>query len=218
MRSFSLSDFDYELPSGLIAQSPAAERTGSRLLHVDGRGLDDLPFAALPGLVGRGDLLVLNDTRVVKARLFGMRTSGGKVELLLERIESCDTGVFQLRASHPPRPGGEVLLPHGVRATVIERDGRFVKLKLDGIDSILDYLDRHGEVPLPRYIARSAAPQDSARYQTVYAREPGAAAAPTAGLHFDEAMLARLAGAGVALAYVTLHVGAGTFQPVEAED
>jgi S-adenosylmethionine:tRNA ribosyltransferase-isomerase len=218
MAHFALSDFDYALPSELIAQSPAPERSGSRLLHVDGNALADRAFADLPRLVMPGDLVVFNDTRVIKARIFAMRPTGGKVELLLERALGPDEAIFQLRASHPPRPGGTLLLPGSARATVIEREGRFARLRLEGIVSLFDFLELHGAVPLPPYISRAAAMADQARYQTVYARHAGAAAAPTAGLHFDEAMLAALAGAGVALAYVTLHVGAGTFQPVEAED
>ena len=218
MVHFALSDFDYALPPELIAQSPAAERSDSQLLHVDGNELADLAFTDLPRLVTPGDLVVFNDTRVVKARIFAVRPTGGKVELLLERALEPDGAIFQLRASHPPHPGGTLLLPGGARATVIERDGRFFRLRLEGIGSLFDYLERHGVVPLPPYIARPADAADASRYQTVYARHAGAAAAPTAGLHFDESMLATLAGAGVALAYVTLHVGAGTFQPVETED
>jgi S-adenosylmethionine:tRNA ribosyltransferase-isomerase len=218
MAHFALSDFDYALPPGLIAQNPAAERSDSRLLHVDGNELADLAFTDLPRLVKRGDLVVFNDTRVIKARIFAVRPTGGKVELLLERALGPDEAIFQLRASHPPHPGGTLLLPGGASARVIERDGRFVKLRLEGIASLFDYLEHHGAVPLPPYIARPVGAADAARYQTVYARHAGAAAAPTAGLHFDEAMLAALAGAGAALAYVTLHVGAGTFQPVETED
>ncbi len=140
------------------------------------------------------------------------------MELLLERELTADEAVFQLRASHPPRPGGVLLLPGDAQATVIERDGRFFRLRLEGTGPLLAYLERHGDVPLPPYIGRAADATDASRYQTVYARHPGAAAAPTAGLHFDDAMLAALATAGIATAYVTLHVGAGTFQPVEAED
>jgi len=218
MRRYSLSDFDYALPPALIAQTPCVERTASRLLHVAGSGLADLAFADLPRLLAPGDLVVFNDTRVIKARLFASRPTGGRVELLLERALGPAEATFQLRASHPPKPGGTLLLPGGARATVLERDGRFFRLRLDGVDSLFDYLDRHGAVPLPPYIARAAGAADAARYQTVYARHPGAAAAPTAGLHFDEAMLRSLADAGVASAHITLHVGAGTFQPVEAED
>jgi S-adenosylmethionine:tRNA ribosyltransferase-isomerase len=218
MARFGLSDFDYALPPELIAQRPAAGRSDSRLLHVDGSTLADGAFADLPRYVASGDLIVFNDTRVIKARIFAVRPTGGKVELLLERALGPCEAIFQLRASHPPRAGGTLLLPGGARATVIERDGRFVRLRLEGIASLFAFLERFGAVPLPPYIARAAAPADAARYQTIYARHAGAAAAPTAGLHFDEAMLAALADAGVALAYVTLHVGAGTFQPVEAED
>jgi len=217
-RSFTLSDFDYALPQDLIAQAPAAARTGSRLLHVAGSALADLRFADLAQLVARGDLMVFNDTRVVRARVSALRPTGGKVELLLERALGANEALFQLRASHPPRPGGAVLLPGGARAIVVGRDGRFFHLRVEGVESLDDFLERHGEVPLPPYIARAATDVDAERYQTVYARHPGAAAAPTAGLHFDEALLAALRTAGVEFAYVTLHVGAGTFQPVDAED
>jgi len=215
---FTLSDFDYALPAELIAQAPALARTGSRLLHVNRSTLNDLRFADLPRLLVRGDLMVFNDTRVVKARLRATRPTGGKVELLLERALGVDEAVFQLRASHPPRPGGVLLLPGGARAFVLARDGRFFQLRFEGVGSLDEYLERHGEVPLPPYIARAASEADAERYQTVYARHTGAAAAPTAGLHFDDAMLAGLAHAGIESAYVTLHVGAGTFQPVDSED
>ena len=215
---FTLSDFDYALPAELIAQTPAPERTGSRLLHVCGSTFDDLRFIDLPRLLARGDLLIFNDTRVVKARLTAQRPTRGKVELLLERALGKDEAIFQLRASHPPHAGGMLLLPGGARATVVAREGRFFRLHLGGVDSLDDYLERHGDVPLPPYIARAARDADAERYQTVYARHAGAAAAPTAGLHFDDAMLAALARAGIEQAYVTLHVGAGTFQPVDSED
>jgi S-adenosylmethionine:tRNA ribosyltransferase-isomerase len=188
------------------------------LLHVTGATLDDRRFAELPRLLAHGDLIVFNDTRVVKARINALRSTGGKVELLLERALGPNEAVFQLRASHPPHPGGVLLLPADVRATVVARDGRFFRLRLEGIASLDDYLERCGNVPLPPYITRAADEADAERYQTVYARHPGAAAAPTAGLHFDDAMLAALASIGVESAYVTLHVGAGTFQPVESED
>ncbi|HET7095892.1 MAG TPA: tRNA preQ1(34) S-adenosylmethionine ribosyltransferase-isomerase QueA [Casimicrobiaceae bacterium] len=218
MPHFTLSDFDYALPPELIAQSPASERSGSRLLRVAGSTLADLRFTDLPRLVARGDLMVFNDTRVVKARVNARRPTGGKVELLLERAIDATDAIFQLRASHPPHHGGVLLLPGGARATVVERDGRFFRLRLEGVESLAAFLEQHGEVPLPPYIARAAADADAERYQTVYARHPGAAAAPTAGLHFDEAMLEALRAAGVEFAYVTLHVGAGTFQPVDDED
>jgi S-adenosylmethionine:tRNA ribosyltransferase-isomerase len=214
----TLSDFDYALPPELIAQTPAARRSGSRLLHVHGAALADCAFVDLPRLVARGDLVVFNDTRVIKSRLFARRPTGGRVELLLERALGADEALFQLRASHPPRPGGALELPAGARAKVIARDGRFFRLRLEGAGSLLDFLERHGKVPLPPYIARAADEHDEARYQTVYARHAGAAAAPTAGLHFDAPLLRALADAGIATAQVTLHVGAGTFQPVESED
>jgi len=217
-RGYRLSDFDFELPAELIAQRPAPTRSASRLLHVAGSGLEDLDFNALPDLLDSGDLLVLNDTRVIRSRLVGRKPSGGRVELLLERIVTADEAWMQLGASHPPRVGGRVDLAAGAIATVLERDGRFFRVRIDAGVPLADYLERFGEVPLPPYIARAADAADAERYQTVYAREPGAVAAPTAGLHFDEAMLARLRSEGVVLVYITLHVGAGTFQPVEAED
>ena len=217
-RHYTLRDFDYRLPPELIAQAPTAERTGSRLLHVQGATLTDLAFRDLPRLLAPGDLLVFNDTRVVKSRLIGRKPTGGGVELLLERALGPNEALFQLRASHPPRVGGEVQLPGDVRATVLARDGRFFRLRFEGLSSLLAYLDRHGEVPLPPYIARPAGADDEARYQTVYARQIGAVAAPTAGLHFDTATLASLQRLGFDCVYLTLHVGAGTFQPVETED
>ena len=218
MARYTLRDFDYALPRELIAQVPARERTGSRLLHVDGAMLADLAFTDLPSLIAAGDLLVFNDTRVVKSRLAAAKPSGGRVELLLERIIGRDEALFQLRASHPPKAGGVLLLAEGVRATVVDRADRFFRLRFDAMTSVLDFLERHGEVPLPPYIARPADAADARRYQTVYARHAGAVAAPTAGLHFDADLLASLAAAGVASAYVTLHVGAGTFQPVQDDD
>jgi S-adenosylmethionine:tRNA ribosyltransferase-isomerase len=218
MTRHALCDFDYPLPFDLIAQQPTARRGDSRLLHVAGRALAECSIADLPRLLAPGDLVVFNDTKVVKARLFALRPTGGRVELLLERALGADEAIFQLRASHPPRLGGTLLLPGDARATVVERDGRFFHLRLEGVDSLFDYLERHGEVPLPPYIARAAAAADASRYQTVYARHAGAAAAPTAGLHFDDAMLAALEAGGIASAFVTLHVGAGTFLPVETED
>ena len=214
----SLSDFDYELPPELIAQTPAVRRSDSRLLHVDAQTLEDLAFADFPRLVEHRDLVVFNDTRVIKARLYARRPTGGRVELLLERELSQDEALFQLRASHPPKPGGTLLLPGDAHASVVARDGRYFHLKLSGTGALIDYLERHGEVPLPPYIARTPEVDDASRYQTVYARHAGAAAAPTAGLHFDDAILERLAASGIATAFVTLHVGAGTFQPVETED
>ena len=217
---FRLSDFDFALPPEQIAQRPARERSASRLLHVIGDRFEDLAFTALPDLLVSGDVLVFNDTRVIRSRLRARKPAphGGKIELLLERIVAPDEAWMQLRASHPPRQGAQIELPGGATATVLERDGRFVRLRF-AIDTPLgNYLDRYAEVPLPPYIARAPDSEDDERYQTVYARHAGAVAAPTAGLHFDRPMLAKLSASGILLAYVTLHVGAGTFQPVEAED
>src|SRR5438105_7122184 len=217
---YRLSDFDFTLPAEQIAQRPARERTASRLLHVAGDRIEDLAFTALPDLLAAGDVLLFNDTRVVRSRLHARKPAphGGKVELLLERIVAADEAWMQLKASHPPKPGALLELPGGASATVLERAGRFVRLRF-AIDATLeDYLDRYAEVPLPPYIVRAPDSADDERYQTVYARHPGAVAAPTAGLHFDEPIFERVRGRGVAFAYVTLHVGAGTFQPVEVED
>jgi S-adenosylmethionine:tRNA ribosyltransferase-isomerase len=222
MRSYTLSDFDFDLPAELIAQSPAAQRTASRMLHVKperaGVILLERRFADLESLVQPGDVIVLNDTRVLRSRLHAAKATGGRVELLLERVVGEREGLFQLRASHPPKIGTTLALPGGASATVLGRDERFFHLRIDCSVTLIDYLGRHGEVPLPPYIARAADASDEERYQTVYARHPGAVAAPTAGLHFDEALLERLRQAGVTLAYVTLHVGAGTFAPVVDED
>jgi S-adenosylmethionine:tRNA ribosyltransferase-isomerase len=217
-RIYRLSDFDFDLPRELIAQRPVDTRSASRLLHVAGAVLEDCDFTALPELLDAGDLLVANDTRVIRSRLFGRKRSGGRVELLLERIVATDQAWMQLGASHPPGVGGHIELSGGASATVLERDGRFFLLKIDAGVPLIDYLERFGEVALPPYIARSPDASDAERYQTIYAREHGAVAAPTAGLHFDEPLLERLRAKGVNLAYLTLHVGAGTFQPVEAED
>ena len=203
------SDFDYHLPDELIARHPLPERGGSRLLHVDGQAgtVTDRLFAELPKLFRAGDLLVFNDTRVIKARLRGMKETGGRIEAL----------VF-LRASKPPKPGAVLRFGDELQALVLERAGDMFRLGFDPSRTVLDWLDRLGEVPLPPYLERLPEAADDDRYQTVYARAPGAVAAPTAGLHFDEAMLAALGELGVATAFVTLHVGAGTFQPVRVED
>jgi len=213
-----LSDFDYDLPRELIAQGPARERTGSRLLHVDGTKLADLSFTDLPQRVARGDLLVFNDTRVIKSRLIAAKPTGGRVELLLERLNSAHEALFQLRTSHSPKIGSRILLPGDVEALVVDRHDRFFALRLLDVAPWFDYLDQHGAVPLPPYIGRAAEAADEARYQTVYAKHVGAVAAPTAGLHFDQALLSALEAGGAAIAYVTLHVGAGTFAPVTLED
>ncbi|MBS0326752.1 MAG: tRNA preQ1(34) S-adenosylmethionine ribosyltransferase-isomerase QueA [Proteobacteria bacterium] len=220
---YRLADFDYALPPELIAQTPARERRASRLLRVEPRRasaprLTDLTFAGLPELLAPGDLLVLNDTRVIRARVHGRKPTGGEVEMLVERVTGDDTAIAQLRASHLPRAGGIVLLPGNARAVVTQRHERFFELRFEGAGSLHRWLELHGEVPLPPYIAHAPDAADAERYQTVYARAPGAVAAPTAGLHFDAAMLDALAAKGVVIRYVTLHVGAGTFQPVTSDD
>jgi S-adenosylmethionine:tRNA ribosyltransferase-isomerase len=211
------ADFHYDLPEELIAQAPPAERGAGRLLSIDGAEgrLRDLWFADLPSLLAPGDLLVFNDTRVVPARLHGQKESGGAVELLLERILDGRRFLAQARASKPFRPGMRILLPAGAVATVAERRDDMVEFELDREPA--PFFEAHGEVPLPPYIERPAEDDDRERYQTVYARDPGSVAAPTAGLHFDAPMLERLAAAGVGAAWLTLHVGAGTFQPMRAE-
>ena len=214
----TLDDFDYALPPELIAQSPATTRTGSRLLHVDGAMLADLAFPDVVDLVAPGDVVVMNDTRVLRARVAGSKPSGGRVELLVERLLPDGLIWAQLKASHLPKVGTTVLLPGDASAEVLERDGGFFRLRLRDTGPVDAWLERHGELPLPPYIARPAGDADAQRYQTVYARVPGAVAAPTAGLHFDEALLARLEDRGVRLAGVTLHVGAGTFLPVRDAD
>ena len=212
-----LSDFDYTLPPELVAQHPAAKRTASRLLHLDGRNgaMRDLRFTDIVGLVDPKDVLVVNDTRVIKARLHGRKDTGGEVEVLVERILDERRVLAQVRASKTPREGRRLLF-EGAEAEVRGRTGEFFELAFP--TPILDYLDRHGEVPLPPYITHEAVDDDSTRYQTVYARVPGAVAAPTAGLHFDEDTLAALRAKGATIASVTLHVGAGTFQPVRVDD
>src|SRR5688572_4864649 len=189
-----LEDFDYVLPRELIAQVPAPERTASRLLHLDGAtgALSDLRFHDIVELIAPEDLVVLNDTRVIKARLMGRKESGGRVEVLVERVLGDDEVLAQMRVSHPPAVGAEIVLGPDLRASVLERRGGFVRLRFEGCDDVLALLERHGSVPLPPYIEHVPDASDEARYQTVYAREPGAVAAPTAGLHFDEALLGRL--------------------------
>ncbi|HUP97354.1 MAG TPA: tRNA preQ1(34) S-adenosylmethionine ribosyltransferase-isomerase QueA [Usitatibacter sp.] len=212
-----LSDFDYELPPELIAQHPASERTASRLLHVDARtgAIADLCFPDIVSLMAPGDLLVVNDTRVIKARLRGHKDTGGEVEVLIERVLDAGRALAQVRASKTPKPGS-VLKLGMARAEVLGRQGEFFELRFE--EGVLNVLAREGEVPLPPYITHAPVGADESRYQTVYARAPGAVAAPTAGLHFDESLLARLGENGVTVAPITLHVGAGTFQPVRVDD
>jgi S-adenosylmethionine:tRNA ribosyltransferase-isomerase len=212
------SDFHYELPPELIAQEPAADRSASRLLALDGAvgACRDLGFRDLPSLLNPADLLVFNDTRVIPARARGVKDSGGRVEILLERVESEMVALVQARAGKVLRPQGVVRFAAGVTARMIEREGDLFRLEFSC--NALSFFEAHGEVPLPPYIARPAASGDRERYQTVYAREPGAVAAPTAGLHFDAPIFAALALRGIRHAFVTLHVGAGTFQPLRVDD
>jgi len=205
-----ISDFDYTLPPELIARYPARDRRGSRLLALTGAGIADLEFAALPGLLRAGDLLVFNDTRVIPARLRGQKETGGRIEILIERVEGERQALAHVKASKTPKPGGRLLLDGGATALVTGRQGAMFALEFSA--PVLDHLEQHGQVPLPPYLEREADAADVERYQTVYARDPGAVAAPTAGLHFDEAMLEETRAMGVDHAWVTLHVGAGTFQ------
>ena len=210
-----ISDFDYELPDALIAQYPARERRDSRMLEV-GDTIVDRKFTDLPELLRAGDLLVFNDTRVIPARLEARKDTGGRAEILIERIESERQVLAQVRASKSPKPGTSLLLGNGVTANVEGRDGDLFALTFS--DNVNSILDTQGEVPLPPYLNRKAVTADIERYQTVYARDAGAVAAPTAGLHFDQEMLGDTLAAGVRHAWVTLHVGAGTFQALRHEN
>ena len=212
-----LAEFDYALPEELIAQRPAPERTASRLLRLDAASgrLEDLDFADLPSLVGRSDTLVVNDTRVLKARLAGAKASGGKIELFIERVTGAREALALIRSSHAPRTGGELLVGDGARVTVVGREEDLYRVRF--AEEVHAVLERCGAVPLPPYIRHAPGAQDAERYQTVYATQPGAVAAPTAGLHFDHDLLGRIEARGARLARVTLHVGAGTFQPVRSD-
>ena len=214
------SDFDYELPAALIAQAPLASRTGSRLLVLDAveRSVEHAHFTDIEALLQPSDLLVVNDTRVLRARLHGTKETGGRVEILIERLLDDFNVLAHVRASKPLRPGVRVLLDGAAdrRVVTVERAGELYKLRFT--QPVLAVLDEHGHVPLPPYVQRADTADDRARYQTVYAARDGAIAAPTAGLHFDAPLLARLAAKGVQRAALTLHVGAGTFQPIRADD
>ena len=221
-RSFTLQDFDFELPDALIAQHPAVERSASRLLDGRSSAPADRRFTELPDLLEPGDLLVFNDTQVVKARLYGQKASGGRLELLIERVLGADGRVVaaHMKVSKKPLPGAVLQMDGGFSATLLGRwpnaDGPLYQFELS--DDAYALMAKHGHVPLPPYITHEDSADDERRYQTVFAKNPGAVAAPTAALHFDEAVLARLEARGIARASVTLHVGAGTFQPVKAEN
>jgi S-adenosylmethionine:tRNA ribosyltransferase-isomerase len=208
------ADFDYELPAELIAQHPSAARTDARLLRLAGDSFADQWFSELPQFLVPGDTLVLNDTQVIKARLAGVRATGGRVEVLVERVLGTHEALAQIRASNAPPAGARLRLADAVDVEVIGRSGDLFVLRFHDDAGVFALLARFGSVPLPPYIGHVAEAEDEIRYQTVYARVPGAVAAPTAGLHFDAAMLDRLRAHDVRIAYLTLHVGAGTFQPV----
>jgi S-adenosylmethionine:tRNA ribosyltransferase-isomerase len=212
------TDFHFDLPQELIAQRPAATRSASRMLALDGASgsLRDLQFRDFPSLLKPADLLVFNDTRVIPARVFGFKESGGRVEILLERALTANTALVQLRASKGLKPGAAVKLAGGHSANMLGRQGDLFHLHFSC--EVAAFFEAHGEIPLPPYIARQAESDDRERYQTVYARILGAVAAPTAGLHFDSDTFAALEARGIRHAFVTLHVGAGTFQPVRADD
>jgi S-adenosylmethionine:tRNA ribosyltransferase-isomerase len=213
---YSLSDFDFDLPQELIAQLPLPERSASRLLQVDGEMLTDCTFSDIVDLLVPGDLLIFNDTRVLKARFFGIKETGGKVEVLIERVVDNRTVHAQIRASKSPPPGTVIRLADAFDVLTCERAGEFYTLQFPS--DVFELIEMHGRLPLPPYIDHAADAFDEQRYQTVYAKEPGAVAAPTAGLHFDQALFDKLRNRGVRFGFVTLHVGAGTFQPVRTEN
>ncbi|MGH8728859.1 MAG: tRNA preQ1(34) S-adenosylmethionine ribosyltransferase-isomerase QueA [Burkholderiales bacterium] len=211
-----LAEFDYPLPPELIAQYPLPERSASRLLILDGGTLRDGRFSDLSSFFRPNDVLVFNDTRVIKARLFGTKQSGGRCEVFVERVLNEREIVAQISASHPPHAGTFLCLEGGLNAEVCGREGEFFRLHFER--DVIAALGRHGRVPLPPYISRQPENLDESRYQTVYARNSGAVAAPTAGLHFDQNMMDEMRVRGISLAFITLHVGAGTFQPVRTEE
>lgn len=213
-------DFDFHLPSQLIAQHPAPERTASRMLCLDGKNgnLTDKMFIDFPDTCNEGDLLIFNDTRVIKARLFGHKLTGGNVEVLIERVINPQVAYAHVRASRSPKIGSRMRLSDAFEVEVAARHDDLFELHFLSNISVFDLLEQHGALPLPPYITHAATNDDEERYQTVFAKNSGAVAAPTAGLHFNEALLERLQHKGVSIAYVTLHVGAGTFQPVRVDN
>lgn len=220
MAGMKTQDFDFYLPTELIAQYPAEQRTSSRLLYLNSinNQLQDTLFSGLPNYLRAGDVMVFNDTQVINARLFGKKASGGKVEVMVERVLDDRHVLAVIRASHAPKPGSKLLLADAIPVVVIAREQEFYTLYFEHEKTVTELLQCHGQLPLPPYITRSATLTDEARYQTVYAKHSGAVAAPTAGLHFDINMMNQLHAMGVIIAYVTLHVGAGTFQPVRVEN
>ena len=212
------AEFDYPLPEELIAQHPAAERGASRLLHLNGANaaIEDLRFTDFPRLISPSDLIVLNDTRVIKARLFGRKATGGKVEVFVERIVAEREALALIRSGHPPHPGYKLIVGDGVEVEVLSREEDLYRVRFS--EPVAGALERCGNVPLPPYIRHPADSTDAERYQTVFAEKEGAVAAPTAGLHFDRAMLQAVRERGAEIAKITLHVGSGTFQPVRSEN
>jgi S-adenosylmethionine:tRNA ribosyltransferase-isomerase len=215
----NLSDFNYHLPDERIARFPSPQRTSSRLLCLENKSDSVLhrQFYEVFNLIEEGDLLVLNNTRVIPARLFGQKESGGKVEILVERILDEHRALVHLRSSKSPKQGAIIIFSENIRAEILGRQNDLFELKFLDVDSLLIILEKIGHVPLPPYMNREDVGEDHERYQTVYAKHPGAVAAPTAGLHFDKELLEKLKNKGVEIAFVTLHVGAGTFQPVRVE-
>ena len=214
------SDFFYDLPESLIAQFPPPTRSASRLLYLNGINgeIQDLQFPDVLTLVNPGDLMIFNDTKVIPARIYGRKASGGKVEVLVERLLGKNQVLAHIKASKSPKPGGTLVLEGDVVVSVLGREDALFVLQFHSDLAIIELLEQYGHIPLPPYIKRKDRDQDKQRYQTVYAKTPGAVAAPTAGLHFDESMLAALKDKGVDTAFVTLHVGAGTFQPVRVDN
>jgi S-adenosylmethionine:tRNA ribosyltransferase-isomerase len=215
-----IQDFDFDLPPELIAQFPAEKRGNSRMLHLEAASgaLQDRMFTDLPSYLRSGDVIVFNDTRVIKARLYGVRDTGGRIEVLVERVLDRHCVQAAIRASHSPKPGSKLFLADAIEVTVLSREHGFYTLQFEHESAVIELLERYGNLPLPPYISRPVEKSDELRYQTVYATRPGAVAAPTAGLHFDEPMLGLLRKLGVVMAHVTLHVGSGTFQPVRVEN
>lgn len=217
---YQVDDFNYELDPALIAQFPLPERTASRLMYVDpkGQAITHHQFSDVLGWISPKDLLVLNNTKVIRARLFGQKDTGGKIECMIERILNVHEVIAQLRVSKAPKVGSKILLENTFSAEVLEVENQFFRLRILAEKSVLELLEEFGKIPLPPYIARNPDEKDLQRYQTVFAKERGAVAAPTAGLHFDTDLLEKIARQGTAIHYLTLHVGAGTFLPVRVAD
>jgi len=215
-----VSDFSFDLPEHLIARYPKAERVASRLMSLDGNSghIEDLTFTHVLDKLNAGDLLVFNNTRVIPARMFGQKESGGKIEVLVERLLDDKRFLAHVRASKSPKPGTHVILEGQVNATMVARHGPLFELEVHGEENVLSVLERIGHMPLPPYIDRPDEDSDKERYQTVYNEKPGAVAAPTAGLHFDDELIEKIKNKGVDVAFITLHVGAGTFQPVKVDE